>query len=65
VARTGFFQHFCKNSTAKKSQFLPFWQKLKAIFVQKLKVGGFYLRKICEKKSKNGQKIQIFPKNST
>jgi len=48
-----FFQHFFENSTAKKPQFLPFWQKLKAIFVQKLKVGSFYSVKKLKKWAKN------------
>ena len=38
-----FFQHFCKNSSAKKTQNLPFGQKLKPIFVQKLKLGAAFL----------------------
>ena len=35
-----FFQRFRENSAAKKTQFLPSGQKLKAIFLQKLKVGA-------------------------
>ena len=38
-----FFQHFCENSSAKKTQNLPFGQKLKPIFVQKLKLGAAFL----------------------
>ena len=38
-----FFQRFCENSAAKKTQFLPSAQKLKAIFVQKLKVGAAFI----------------------
>ena len=38
-----FFQRFCKNSAAKKTQFLPSAQKLKAIFVKKLKVGAAFI----------------------
>ena len=38
-----FFQHFCENSSAKKTQHLPFGQKLKPIFVQKLKLGAAFL----------------------
>ena len=42
--RSGFFfQHFCENSSAKKTQNLPFGQKLKPIFVQKLKLGAAFL----------------------
>ena len=37
-----FFQRFCENSAAKKTQ-LPSVQKLKAIFVQKLKVGAAFI----------------------
>ena len=38
-----FFQRFCKNSAAKKPQFLPSVQKFKAIFLQKLKVGAAFI----------------------
>ena len=37
-----FFQRFCRNSTEKNPQFLPSAPKLKAIFVQKLKVGAAF-----------------------
>ena len=38
-----FFQHFRENSTAKKTQFLPYLKKLKAIFGPKLKVGAAFI----------------------
>ena len=38
-----FFQRFRENSAVKKTQFLPSGQKLKAIFVQKLKVGAAFI----------------------
>jgi len=55
-----FFQRFCKNSAAKKTQFLPSAQKLKAIFVKKFKVrAAFILNKICEKTQKVGKKLRF------
>ena len=38
-----FFQHFCENSSAKKPQNLPIGQKLKPIFVRKLKLRAAFL----------------------
>ena len=43
IHKAGFFQRFCENSAAKKTQFLPSAQKLKPVFVQKLKVGAFFM----------------------
>ena len=56
-----FFQHFCENSSAKKTQNLPFGQKLKPIFVQKLKLGAAFLN--IEKKLMRGQDFNISKKN--
>ena len=41
--KSGFFQHFRENSTAKKTQFLPHLKKLKAIFGPKLNVGAAFI----------------------
>ena len=43
VLEQAFFQHFRENSTAKKTQFLPYLKKLKAIFGPKLKVGAAFI----------------------
>ena len=65
-----FFQHFRENSTAKKTQFLPYLKKLKAIFGPKLKVGAAFFQtlktQIFVKKTQNmGGKLRIFPQLNT
>ena len=63
-AKAGFFfQHFCENSSAKKTQNLLFGQKLKPIFVQKLKLGAAFLD--IRKNLTQGQDFNILPKNYT
>ena len=58
-----FFQHFCENSSAKKTQNLPFGQKLKPIFVQKLKLGAAFLN--IRKNLMQVHNFNILPKNYT
>ena len=43
LAQAYFFNVLAKTQPRKKSQFLPSAQKLKAIFVQKLKVGAAFI----------------------
>ena len=56
-----FFQQFYENSSAKKTQNLPFGQKLKLIFVQKLKLGAAFLN--IEKKTWRMGRISVSTKN--
>ena len=54
------FLTFLQNSSAKKTKRLPFGQKLKPIFVQKLKLGAAFLNN--EKKFTQGQGFNISKK---